>query len=97
MDFLTGKSDVKKLEETRAAVTRATTSLTAARPVGGKTLAVAAGRYVRAKTSAWTLGESADANELVKLAEDAHTSTPSSGTESALELALLFRAHLTLI
>jgi hypothetical protein len=48
-DFLAGKDDAKKLEETKAHVTRTREALTAARPLGGVTFSVAAGRYVRAK------------------------------------------------
>ncbi|MDB5313975.1 MAG: hypothetical protein JWO38_8177 [Gemmataceae bacterium] len=95
-DFLTGKSDKKKAEEARAAVTRATAALAAARPVGGRTFAVAVGRYVRAKTAGWVYGEPVDADELVKLAEEVHAATPSTGTETTLVTALAFRAHATL-
>lgn len=95
-DFLAGKDDAKKVEEARAHVTRTTEALTAARPLGGRTFAVAVGRYVRAKTAAWALGQPVDADELVKLADEAHTAAPSAATGATLEAALTLRAHVAL-
>jgi tetratricopeptide (TPR) repeat protein len=95
-DSLSGKSDAKRLDETRAHLARTESALTASRPVGGPTFAAAVGRHVRAKYGAWALGLPVDADELVKLAEEVHA-TPSHGTGSTMETALLFRAHLTLI
>ena len=72
-------------------------ALTAARPVGGRTFALGVGRYVRAKVAGWALGLPADADELVKLADEAHAAAPSAGTEATLGAALKFRAHVALI
>lgn len=96
-DFLSGKDDAKKVEETKAHVARTAEALAAARRAGGATFAVAVGRYVRAKTGAWAQGQDAGADELVKLAEEAHALTPSAGSEATLQSALTFRAHLALI
>jgi hypothetical protein len=94
-DYLSGKSDGKKLEEARTSVARAEGVLPAARKVGGRTFALAAGRYIRAKITAWYLGEKADADALVKLAEEAN-GEPSAGSDATLQHALLFRAHTAL-
>jgi hypothetical protein len=93
---LSGKSDAKKIDEARKALARAETALAAAKGRKDRTFAVAAGRYVRAKQSAWEYGEAVDADELVKLAEEAHAAVPSDGTEATLLSALRFRAHVTL-
>lgn len=95
-DFLSGASDAKKLDGVRGAVTRSAATLAPARTAGGATFGVAVGRYVRAKTAAWAVGEPADPDELVKLADEAHALAPSAGTQGALDTALQFRAHLTL-
>ncbi len=95
-DYLAGKDEAKKVEEVRTHVTRTTEALAAARALDRRTFAVAVGRYVRAKSGAWGVGLPADADELVKLADEAHAAAPSAGTESALHTALTFRAHLTL-
>jgi hypothetical protein len=94
-EFLSGKKDAQQVADAKAAVARAQAALAACRPVGGRTLAAAVGRYVQAKTAAWVYGEPADPDELVKLADEVHA-TPSAGTESTLVAALYFRAHLTL-
>ncbi|HEX4612463.1 MAG TPA: hypothetical protein VH092_29990, partial [Urbifossiella sp.] len=95
-EYLTGASDAKKGEAVRAGVTRSAAALAPARAAGGRTFAVAVGRYVRVKTAAWAFGEPADPDELVKLADEAHAAVPSAGTQTALESALLLRAHLAL-
>ncbi|VTR92417.1 hypothetical protein : Uncharacterized protein OS=Cystobacter violaceus Cb vi76 GN=Q664_07235 PE=4 SV=1 [Gemmata massiliana] len=96
-EYLAGKDEAKKIEESRAYVTRTTEALTAARALDKRTFAVAVGRYVRAKSAAWLLGQPVDADELVKLADEAHTAAPSAGAESTLQTALTLRAHLALI
>src|SRR5207248_7059674 len=89
-------SDPKKADEARKALARAEAVLAAARGRKDRTFAAAAGRYVHAKITAWEYGEKADADELVKLADEAHAAAASDGTESALTAALLFRAHTAL-
>jgi hypothetical protein len=79
------------------AVERAKEGLSAVRTRKDKTFAVAVGNYVRMKVSAWFYGEKADAAELVKLAEEAHAATPTEGTQAALDSALWFRIHVTMI
>ena len=96
-EYLAGKDEAKKLEEARAHITRTTEALAAARALDKRTFAVAVGRYVRAKNAAWVLGQTVDADELVKLADEAHTAAPSAGTEATLQAALTLRAHLALI
>jgi tetratricopeptide (TPR) repeat protein len=96
-DYLSGAADAKKLDEQKKRAARAEAALAAARPLKGRTFAVAVGRYVSARQAGWIYGEPADADELVKLAEEAHAAAPSAGSESTLESALLFRAHLALI
>ncbi|QJX01042.1 tetratricopeptide repeat protein [Frigoriglobus tundricola] len=94
-EYLTGESDGKRVGEARTQVSRTQAAVAAARPIGGPTFAMAVGRYVRAKTVAWALGQPVDADELVTLAEEAHA-TPSAGSESTLTAALGLRAHLAL-
>jgi len=94
-EYLTAESDGKRVEEARTQVSRTQAAVTAARPIGGPTFTLAVARYVRARTAAWALGQPVDADELVKLAEEAHAA-PSAGSESALTAALELRAHLAL-
>jgi tetratricopeptide (TPR) repeat protein len=96
-EYVSGESDARRLGELRKAVDRATEGLKAARTRKDKTFAVAVGNYVRLKQGGWLFGEKADADELVKLAEEAFAVSPSEGSESVLYSALLFRAHLTSI
>jgi hypothetical protein len=97
LDELTGKSDDKKADERRAAAARAWEALAAARTVGGRTYALAVGRYVTAKIGGWAYGFAADPDELVSLADAVHAATPSAGTEATVVSALRFRAHRALI
>jgi len=96
-EYLSGKADAKKVEDLRKRLARAEAALAAARPLKGPTFAVAVGRYVHAKLDGWPLGEPVDADELVRLAEEAHAAAPSDGTEALLRSALLHRAHVTLM
>ena len=95
-EFLTGTSDARRGDEARKALARATDGLSAAQGLKDRTFAFAVGRYVRDKIDAWSYGASVDADELVRLAEEAHAAAPSNGTASTLSAALLFRAHTAL-
>ena len=95
-DYLSGRSDAKKSADAKKSLARAEAALAAARGRKDRTFAYAAGRYILAKQAVWAFGEKVDADELVKLAEEAHAAAPSDGTASALAGALVFRAHASL-
>jgi hypothetical protein len=96
-EFLSGQSDARHGPSARKALDRAKEGLASARARKDRTFAVAVGNYLRAEALAWSYGDNPDANELVKLAEEAHAAAPSDGTATILSSALLFRAHLNLI
>jgi tetratricopeptide (TPR) repeat protein len=92
LDYYQGKDDDKHRREGAAAVARAERILKEARGAGGATFAAAAQSLVRARLSQEVLGDAPDADELVRLAEEAHKAAPSVATSGALEAALLARA-----
>ncbi len=96
-EYLAGTSDARRSEDAKKSLARAETAMAAARGRKDRTFAYAAGRYIHAKEGVWAFGENVDADALVKLAEEAHATAPSDGTESLLVSTLLFRAHTTLI
>src|SRR5262249_48243197 len=63
----------------------------------GATFAVAAVSLSEALTSREQMGENVDANQVVRLAEEAHAAAPSRATQSALVTAILFHAHQQLV
>jgi tetratricopeptide (TPR) repeat protein len=89
-------NDDKLRQDAGAALARDAEALTAARKVGGITLAVAANDLARDKMSLDALGQAADPDEVVRLAEEADKAAPSEGTDGGLVAALLFRADRTL-
>jgi tetratricopeptide (TPR) repeat protein len=95
-EYISGKSDAKRIGDFRKGVARAAEVLAAVKGHKDRTFAVAVGRYVRTKYAAWHYGEAVDADELVRLAEEAHAAVPSDGTEGTLATALIQRAHGTL-
>jgi tetratricopeptide (TPR) repeat protein len=97
LDAYAGKKDEKSRQEFKVALSKQQKVLEAARKVGGVTLAVAASTLSATKMSTVSVGLEVDPDEVVKLAEEAHTASPSSGTQSGLVASLIFRAHRTLI
>jgi tetratricopeptide (TPR) repeat protein len=97
VDFITGKRDARLLEETKAALERRTQILTEARKIGKITLAVAADQLVDTKIESVLMGQNVDAEEMLKLAEEADKAQSSSGTRSTLSAALLHRIHRRLV
>jgi hypothetical protein len=91
-----GQRDDKLREDARKSLARREAVLPAARKAVGVTLAVATTELARAKMSGAGMGLPADADEVVKLAEEAHAAAPSFATQSYLRAALLFRAHRSL-
>jgi hypothetical protein len=92
LDFYAGKSDDKYRQQGAAALAQAERTLKEVRDGGGTTFAVAADAVVRLRLSQESLGAPVDADELVRLAEEAHRAAPSVATAGALEAALLARA-----
>jgi hypothetical protein len=93
LDLYLGKTDPGKIEDMKKALERQKETLPEARRVGGATLAIAAATSVKTGLAASVFGLPADADNLVKLAEEAHSAAPSDGTASVLIQALSYRAH----
>jgi hypothetical protein len=87
-----GTDDAKLLQQGKAGLAQTEESLRVARKVGGATLAVAADTLARQRTGLAMLGQAADAEEIVRLAEEAHAAAPSRATQGSLIAALLWRA-----
>jgi tetratricopeptide (TPR) repeat protein len=92
LDSYGGKNLEKQRTEHAARVAQRRKTLEAARKVGGTTHAVAAGELVLELSRADSLDLPVDADELVRLAEEAHKAAPSRGTRDSLVSALLVRA-----
>jgi hypothetical protein len=92
LDVVKGKADDKYRPQTAAAAARAERTLKEARAAGGATFAAAAVGLIHARAAQETFGTAVDADELVRLAEEAHQAAPSAATSSALQFALLTRA-----
>jgi hypothetical protein len=97
LDYYQGKDDDRHRREGAAAVARAERTLKEARGAGGATFAVAAVGLVRARLGQEAFGDAPDADELVRLAEEAHKAAPSVATAGGLEVALLARASRALV
>ncbi len=95
-DVISGKKDEKWIEDLKMGLPRAKTIVDSARAVKGATFAIAVGSYVQSKVSGQTVGLPIDADELVKLADEAYALAPSDGARNTQNLALLVRAHITL-
>ena len=95
-EFVSGASDAKRGDEIRKGLARATEALAATKDRKDRTFAAAVGRYVRSAMMAWWYGTAVDADELVKLADEAHAAAPSDGTEATLSSALAFRGDVAL-
>jgi hypothetical protein len=94
--YYKGTDDAKHLKRLQADVKDLADALKAVRKAGGTTFAVAADSMVREKIGLAAFGQAVDADELVRLAEEAHAAAPSRGSQSNLMGALLFRASQTL-
>lgn len=93
LDFYAAKDDDKRRDEWKKAEARQREVMPAARKAGGATLAVAASSLSTSLMGAATYGLPVDADEVVKLAEEADAAAPSSATKAARIEALCFRAH----
>jgi tetratricopeptide (TPR) repeat protein len=96
LDAYSGKDDKKNLEQLQKALARFKEVLGPARKVGGVTFALAVQSYVVTQVGLAMYQGKVDADELVRLAEEAHVAAPSTGTQGALKTALQFRAHQSL-
>jgi tetratricopeptide (TPR) repeat protein len=97
-ESLAGKKDAQNRKAWQAASRRAAATLRAARQrPRGTTLAVAADTLAQYQSRLALLGESVDADEVVRLAEEAHGAAPSQATRSSLMGALLFRGDRSLV
>jgi predicted Zn-dependent protease len=92
-EFYERKNDEKKRADLKRAEVMAEETLAAARKAGGATFAVAAVTALQVRLGKAQLGEPANAEDGVKLAEEAHAAAASEATRSALISALMFRAH----
>jgi hypothetical protein len=93
LDFYVGKLDAKRRDQFTKALARQEKNLPAARKLGGATFALLATSLEGTRMALAELGQPADADALVKLAEEADRAAPSAGSRSLLMGALRFRAH----
>ncbi len=91
-EFHAGKKDAKNKEELAHTVRRAREALEACREKKGPTLAAALSR-LSGLLIQQDLYAATDADEVVKLAEEAHEAAPSDATRGTLVSALAFRAQ----
>jgi hypothetical protein len=91
-EYFEGKKDDKNKEEIGHSITRARDAVEACREKKGPTLAAALAR-LSSLLMQMNVYEPADADEVVKLAEEAHEVAPSDATAGALVSGLVFRAH----
>jgi tetratricopeptide (TPR) repeat protein len=96
LDFFRGKLDDKWRATMTARTARGRRTLDAARKVGGITRAIAAIDLLDKMISLEALGMPVDADEIVRIAEEAGLANPSYATRRALEHGLLARAALSL-
>lgn len=92
-----GKKEEKQRTEHKARVARLRKALEEARKVGGATRAAAAAELALELSRADGLGLPVDADELVRLAEEADRAATSQGTRRELVGSLLARAGRTLV
>jgi hypothetical protein len=93
LDWYAGKKDDKDRKEMKARVTRYEELVRKTRPLGGPTFAIAVETLCNQMMSLAELEESANANELVSLAEEAFAAAPSQGVNGTLMNTLMFRAY----
>ncbi len=96
-DAISGKNDAKTLEDFNKGASRVRETLEAARVKKGPTYAIAVNAYTLVKMGAYAFGQPVDADELVKLADEAYALAPSEGASGTQYLALGLRAHIALI
>ncbi len=94
-EYYSGESDPKRKAEAEGVLTGYRKAVEATRAAGGPTFAVAVERVVRREALLYMIGETIDYDRLVQLAEEAHSTAPSSGTYGVLNAALLTRASAT--
>jgi tetratricopeptide (TPR) repeat protein len=91
-----GKEEAKRRKELTSNIARARRRVEGTRPGGGVTFAVAATSQITSQLAGETIGLDFNADEVVKLAEEAHQAAPSAATASNLWTALLARASQSL-
>jgi hypothetical protein len=91
-EYYAGTKDAQHREETASMTRRYEAIVDQTRTKGGPTFAVAAATLMTARIHGDELGLAADADAVVRLAEEAHAAAPSQGTSAALAEALAFRA-----
>src|SRR5262249_52132744 len=97
LDYFTGKNDDKWLKGLRSGIERDRGVLQAVRKSGNAvTRAAAAAFLARDLMSLDLAGQKVDADEVVRLAEEAHAAAPSRATLGTLTGALLARGSRTL-
>jgi hypothetical protein len=96
LEMYQGKKEPKQRIEHKARVARRRKALEDARKVGGATRAAAAAELALELSRADGLGLPLDADELVRLADEAERAAPSRGTRTELVGSLLTRAGRTL-
>ncbi len=90
-----GQSDAKGKAEAEGRLAGFRKAVDATRTSGGPTFAVAVEKVFRRHAFLYMIDEPIDCDQLVQLAEEAHTASPSSGTYGILIAALLTRASTT--
>jgi tetratricopeptide (TPR) repeat protein len=97
LERLSGTSDEKYAAELKTALAVEEKTLAKARQKGGATFAMSVSTYVGARIGQALLAKTdIPADELLKLSEEAHAATPSSGTRSVLQMVLQLRLHAAL-
>lgn len=91
-EHISGVNDAKHVAHAKAILQRSEAQLPKLRAKGGRTASVAIAQHAGALSSADLLTRSADANQVVALAEEADRLAPSAGTLDARLMAHLFRA-----
>jgi hypothetical protein len=92
LDLWQGKRDARWRPELAAAAARAERRLAEARKSGGATFALAVGVLLQARLGQEMVGVPIDADEMVRLADEAHKAAPSTAAQANLRMALLTRA-----
>lgn len=93
LEHYAGKKDGPQREEVRSTIQRYEIALHALRGKPGRTFGVAAATLSATLIRADELGLPADADTIVRLAEEGHAASPSEGTYLALTQALSFRVN----
>jgi hypothetical protein len=91
-DHFKGVVDAKTVVSIKESIQRIIEYVKETRPNGSATFAIAAAQLVAAQERLAVYGEPADADQMLKLAEEAHKTAPSYATRWLVIRTLLFRA-----